>query len=70
MTTVTDRIELSSADKLSPAWATICTYLDRRLTTLRARNDNDLSPDETARLRGSISEVRALRALGDDRPIF
>lgn len=65
---MTDRIELSDAEKCSAAWGKVQAYLEKRLTELRIANDRDMTEQETAKQRGRIAEVRAMLALADDRP--
>lgn len=67
---MTDRIELSDADKSSAAWGKVAAYLTKRLDDLRIANDRDMTPEETAKQRGRIAEVKAMQALADDRPIL
>lgn len=67
---MTDRIELSDGDKSSAAWGKVSAYLTKRLDDLRIANDRDMTPDETAKQRGRIAEVKAMQALADDRPIL
>jgi len=57
---------LTPGDRLSPAWIKLQQYYAERLETLRSKNDNALTADETARLRGQIAEVKALLAFGED----
>lgn len=65
---MSERIELSDAEKSSAAWGKVRAYLSNRLNELRVANDRDMTEQETAKQRGRIAEVRALMALGDDRP--
>lgn len=60
---------LSDDDIASPLWKKIQTHLDERLATLREKNDKPLDERETARLRGQIEEVKALRNLNSRSPI-
>lgn len=41
----------------------LAAYLEQRLADQRAKNDNDLTPEETAALRGRIAEVKHLQDL-------
>ena len=60
--------KLSSGDRISPTWARLKVELERRLQKARERNDADLAPDQTAKLRGEISCLKRLIALGQDEP--
>lgn len=59
---------LSKADLNSPLWRALADYQADRLAALRAQNDGDLSPEQTAKLRGRIQEVQAFLALATERP--
>jgi hypothetical protein len=61
--------ELSQGDKLNPLWIRMEQYWTNKLAMLRQNNDADLDSEETAKLRGRISEIKAMLALGKDRPI-
>lgn len=61
--------ELTTGEKLSPIWARLKAHFEAELQVLRARNDNPkLTEAETAALRGNISRLKAILALGVDRP--
>lgn len=59
---------LTDIDRNTPLWLALRAYLERRLESQRAKNDTDLSPDETAKVRGRIAEIKALLALENPRP--
>jgi hypothetical protein len=59
---------LSEHDRATGLWLRFKDHLLERLASARIRNDGALSPDETASLRGSIKTLKAIIALGDDRP--
>jgi len=63
-------IELNDAERGSPLLDKLIRYYADRLVTLRASNDNDLSPEDTARIRGKIIEVKAFLAIGQEKPTF
>ena len=65
---MTDRIELSDAEKSSAAWGKVEAYLVQRLDTLRTANDRDMTIEDTAKQRGRIAEVKAMQALATERP--
>jgi len=58
-----DRLVLTDIERNSALWQKIKAHYDRRLRTLRARNDDPKSESETALLRGRIHEVKALLAI-------
>lgn len=55
-------------DRQSPTWRKLRDHFEQRLQELRAKNDNDLDPIATAKVRGSIKEALYLLALGDQDP--
>lgn len=60
---------LDSNDRQSPTWRKLKTYMESRLIELRLKNDNDMSEISTAKLRGSLMEIKGLLALADVEPI-
>lgn len=68
MSDLLDAFELTEGEKLSPLWARLKAHLETQLKTLRAKNDRTQTEVETARLRGHIECLKAIVALGDDRP--
>jgi hypothetical protein len=60
-------LELSRNDRNSPLWLRIEGYLNARIELHRRRNDADLAPDQTARLRGQIAELKNLLAAGESQ---
>ncbi len=58
-------LKLNKADRDSSIWQHIKIHYEKRLNTLRAKNDNDMTEIETAHLRGRIAEIKAL--LGEDK---
>lgn len=61
---------LSDGERISPFWARFKAYLELKLEESRKKND-DVSLDEkaTAEMRGQIRCLKALIALGNERPI-
>lgn len=59
--------ELTAADKQSALWRDLEAHMTERLSALRLLNDGDKTPDETAKLRGQIAEVKAFLSLGKER---
>lgn len=59
-------VELNLNDFASVTWQKLRLRTESRLEMLRKRNDSDLTPDETARIRGQIAELKAMLALEED----
>jgi hypothetical protein len=55
---------LTPQDLQSATWRKLEAHLIERLSTLRAQNDGELDPLQTARLRGRIAATKELLALG------
>lgn len=60
---------LTEADKLSALWRKLEPYLQDRLDACRKQNDGDLSPEQTAKLRGRIATLREILALANAGPV-
>ena len=60
---------LTAHDRAQGLWLRLAAHLADMLAAARVRNDNEqLSEQETAALRGRIKCLKGLIALGDDRP--
>jgi len=59
---------LRNSDRLSETWVRLRKHLTARLNELRTKNDADLTPTETASLRGRIAEIKSLLALDKVSP--
>ena len=57
---------LTAAEKQSALWIKIRDHMNERLDTHRRKNDGDLEPIPTARLRGRIAEIQVLLAMEKD----
>ena len=68
MSDVLNSFELSDGERAHPLWARLKALFETQLQSARTRNDKDLTEAETAVLRGRISALKAMIALGDDRP--
>lgn len=56
--------------KKTAVWQILEVHLRERLDLLRVRNDNQtLNEHKTATLRGSISELKYILSLGDERQL-
>ena len=54
---------LTQEELHSSLWVKLEHYLSRRVDGLRKQNDGDRSPEETAKLRGRIAELKIVREL-------
>jgi hypothetical protein len=62
-----DRFELTEGEKASPVWLRLKGHLTELLAAARLQNDNEtLTEQQTAALRGRIKVLKVLLALGDD----
>lgn len=58
-------LALTYTDVHSTTWLKVRTFLEVRLDTLRRKNDSiNLTPEQTAVLRGQITELKNLLAAG------
>lgn len=57
---------LSDFERHHALWKKISDHLTEQVRVARAKNDGDLDPIETARLRGRISAFKEIIALGDE----
>lgn len=64
-----ETFELSNGEKLHPLWLRLKAHLEAELQLARSKNDHPKSENETATLRGDIRRLKAIIALGDDRPL-
>lgn len=63
MTNDIDPKVLNQHDLQSAAWAKLRKHMEARLQALRIKNDTDLDPVATARVRGEIKNLKNLLAL-------
>ena len=62
--------ELSDGEKMHPLWARLKAQFQNQLQVLRVKNDSSkLTEHETAEIRGHIKCLKAIIAVGDDRPL-
>jgi hypothetical protein len=65
-----DEFSLTEGDKQSSLWLRLRSHLLDRLDRARRRNDDPNQAEQaTAALRGEIRCLKAIIALGDDRPM-
>lgn len=60
---------LTATDLNSPTWIKLRAHYEAELIKARAKNDGNLSAEDTARLRGRIAEIKGFLALGHDDPV-
>lgn len=62
-------MKLNAVEKQSALWRKLEQHLTERLATMRQKNDGNLDPLETAKVRGRITELKDLIALGEPSPV-
>ena len=63
---IPERFTLTQGDRASDLWYRLTEYLKTEREKLRARNDTNLDPSETAIVRGQIQQINKILALGKD----
>ena len=66
MKTVNDTTRLTAAEAGTPLWDELSRFISKRLSLMRAENDNDKDPIKTAHLRGRIAFAKELLALAQE----
>lgn len=61
-------MNLNHVEAQSALWLKLKSYMEEQLDVARRKNDGDLDPFETAKLRGRIAALKALIAL-EDSPV-
>lgn len=62
---------LTDDERTSPVWQSVKGHLERMLAKARILNDNpNLTPVQTATLRGQIQTLRAMITLGATPPVM
>lgn len=61
---IPERFSLTQSDRASDLWFRLDEYLKAEREKLRARNDTNLDPQETATVRGQIQQINKILALG------
>lgn len=61
---------LTDLERGTALWKKLVDHYTERLATLRAQNDTDRSPEDTASIRGEIKEVKRFLALDREKPEF
>lgn len=62
--------KLSPGERQNHLWLKIRDQLERRLARERARNDNMMTPDQTAQLRGQIACLKSIIDFGKEPPPY
>lgn len=60
---------LSAQDRNSACWQKVEGFIDEQLAKMRLRNDTDITEHQTARLRGFIACLKAMKSLNSDAPL-
>lgn len=61
-------MKITEFESQTAVWQKVAKELTERLEILRAKNDNNLEPLETARLRGQIAQVREILSWSNPAP--
>jgi hypothetical protein len=61
-------VKLTQYELQSAVWVKLREHLEQQLNDCRCRNDGDLNEIETSRLRGRISCLKAILAIGEPTP--
>jgi hypothetical protein len=64
MSAPSDAFALTEGERNHPLWKRLCAHLEAELRNQRAKNDGDLDPQDTAKVRGHIRCLKGLIALG------
>src|SRR5436853_7166738 len=54
---------VTELERQSPLWLKLKAHMEKRIASLRARNDNDRNAEDTAKLRGRIAELKLIATL-------
>ena len=65
-----DKFRLTDGERAHPLWLRLAAHLEQQLINLRGKNDGPLSEMETATLRGNISCLKSIIALGKAPPVI
>lgn len=65
-----DEIELTDADRASPLWDKLMRRTKIRIDRAHLDNERTLSPEQTAKVRGRLEELRAFERLNTNEPPF
>lgn len=57
--------KLTQAEIYSATWTRLREHLEERLAGYRIKNDSNLTPEETIKLRGRIAEIKYLLGIAD-----
>ena len=60
---------IDNHERQSAVWLRLKEFYEARLTLLRSSNDGNLTPEQTAKFRGRIAEVKAFLSLDKETPI-
>lgn len=60
-------LTLTPIELRSGLWLKLVAHYEKELHSLRVKNDGNLQPEETAKTRGRIAEIKKLLALDPSR---
>lgn len=63
------KLRLTPQERTDRVWSLIEQELKGELDTLRRKNDADLTPEQTAKLRGRIAQIKELLAIASEEPV-
>lgn len=63
------KLRLKPQERTDRVWSLIEQELKGELDTLRRKNDADLTPEQTAKLRGRIAQIKELLAIASEEPV-
>lgn len=64
-----DRLVLTEQERNSPLWLRLKAHYEKRLHSMRSRNDGPLANDDTLLLRGRIHEIKTFLSINEAMPI-
>lgn len=68
MNRVPERFKLSNVDRGAGVWLQLMKHFESRIRELQAKLEGDQTPEDTAKTRGRIAELRTLQKLNEDLP--
>lgn len=63
------KLRLKPQERTDRVWSLIEQELKGELDTLRRKNDADLTPEQTAKLRGRIAQIKEVLAIASEEPV-
>lgn len=63
------KLKLKPQERTDRLWSLIEEDLKAELETLRRKNDADLTPEQTWKLRGRIAQIKDVLAIASEAPV-